>query len=93
VLARLDGVSRVHALAELVRTSDYFTILGVDPAATNHAIDQAHHRLRSMIPTADLADDPETLRLAREVLRSLDEARDVLSVPQLRAAYRQHLKS
>jgi len=75
-----------------VRTSDYFTILGVDPSAAPDAIAAAHRRLRRNLRAEDFQKNPELYGLAREVLRSIDEAWDVLSVPELRAAYQQHLK-
>ena len=90
-LLTLAPAVRLRALAELVRTSDYFTILGVDTRATKAAVDEAHHQLRGLIDVEDYARDPDLLRLAREVIRSLDEARDVLRVPELRSAYQLHL--
>lgn len=91
-LAELERASRLRALAELVRTSDYFTILGVDASATKADIDEAHHHLRAMIDIQSFEADPPMLALAREVIRSIDEARDVLKVPELRSAYQRHLK-
>jgi DnaJ-class molecular chaperone len=91
-MASLEPKARVRALAELVRTSDYFTILGVDTSATKAAIDEAHHHLRSLVRAPEYEAEPQLLALAREVIRSLDEARDVLKVPELRAAYQRHLK-
>lgn len=86
------GEARLRALAALVRTSDYFTILGIDPSASAAEIAEAHRRIRALIGTDDLARTPELIHVAREVIRSIDEARDVLSIPELRAAYQQHLK-
>jgi hypothetical protein len=91
-LAELEETKRLKALAELVRTSDYFTILGVDASATKADIDEAHHHLRTMIQVQAFEADATLLALAREVIRSLDEARDVLKVPELRTAYQRHLK-
>lgn len=91
-LQSLEPKARLAALAELVRTSDYFTILGVDHAANKSAIDQAHHRLRSLVAGPEHQEDPESRKLSAEVLRSLDEARDVLKIPELRTAYLRHLK-
>lgn len=91
-LAALEPRERLRALAELVRTSDYFTILGVDASATKLQIDEAHHHLRRMIEVEAFEQEPALRAMAREVARSLDEARDVLKVPQLRAAYQRHLK-
>lgn len=91
-LADLDGSGRIRALAELVRTSDYFTILGLDTQATKVEIDRAHLQLRSMIQIPREAGDANLMRLANEVIRSLDEARDVLKVPELKAAYLSHLR-
>ncbi|MEQ8280793.1 MAG: hypothetical protein RMA76_39140 [Deltaproteobacteria bacterium] len=91
-LRSLEPRARLAALAELVRTSDYFTILGVDGSATKHQIDEAHHHLRRMIDVEAFESEPSLRATAREVARSLDEARDVLKVPQLRAAYQRHLK-
>ncbi|MEQ9502047.1 MAG: hypothetical protein RIT81_34565 [Deltaproteobacteria bacterium] len=91
-LRSLEPRARLAALAELVRTSDYFTILGVDGSATKHQIDEAHHHLRRMIDVEVFESEPSLRATAREVARSLDEARDVLKVPQLRAAYQRHLK-
>jgi hypothetical protein len=91
-LQSLEPKARLAALAELVRTSDYFTILGVDHSAHKSAIDQAHHRLRSLVAGPEHQEDPESRKLSAEVLRSLDEARDVLKIPELRSAYLRHLK-
>ncbi len=91
-LGALEPRDRLRALAELVRTSDYFTILGVDFSASKLQIDEAHHHLRRMIEIESFEQDPAMRAMAREVVRSLDEARDVLKVPQLRAAYQRHLK-
>ncbi len=87
-LEQLDADARVRALAEVVRTRDYFDILSVDATATEPAIAEAHRRVRSLVPKRVPA---ELEAIAREVLRSVDEARDVLLIPELRAAYEQHL--
>lgn len=91
-LGELDPPGRIRALAELVRTSDYFTILGVDTQASKADIDKAHSQLRSMIQVPSSSVDPSLERLAKEIVRSLDEARDVLKVPELKAAYLSHLR-
>ena len=74
----------------MVRTSDYFAMLGVDAAASSRDVAQAHQRLRSLVP-AEVERDPSARLLSREIVRSLDQARDVLTVPELRAAYLRHL--
>jgi DnaJ-class molecular chaperone len=60
----------------------------VDPSASGQTIDDAHRRMRSLVPDEVSA---ELEAMAREVLRSVDEARDILMIPELRAAYEQHL--
>ena len=89
MLAELSSHERVHALAEMVRTQDYFGILDIDTSANRKAISDAHQRIRSLVPD-DLGGDLELM--VREVLRSVDEARDVLMIPELRAAYEHHLE-
>lgn len=89
VLAGLDDEARVHAMAEMVRTEDYFGILDVDAGASRKAIDEAHRRVRELVPE-DV--DAGLEAMVREVLRSVDEARDVLMIPELRAAYEHHLE-
>lgn len=89
---RSDRERDLRAYAEIVRTSDYFTILGVDRNAPSEAIAAAHRRLRRSLRAEDFQKNPELYGIAREVLRSIDEAWDVLSVPELRSAYQQHLK-
>ena len=76
----------------MVRTSDYFTILGVDENASKQDIDEAHHQLRGMVPVEHDPRNTGAPALIREVVRSLDQARDVLKVPELRAAYLRHLR-
>ena len=85
-LDALSGPDRLRALAERVRSSDYFTMLGISESAASEHVEAAHRRLRSLVPHDA---DPS---LAREVIRSLDQARDVLKVPELRAAYLRHLR-
>lgn len=91
-LEQLDGEGRLREWAERVRTCDYFTILGVDPSAPIEAIAEAHRVLKAQIRPDDFVRNPTLLSLAREVLQGFDEAWDVLSVPELRAAYAQHLR-
>ena len=91
-LRTLPALARLRALAEMVRTSDYFTMLGVDENASWQDVDEAHRRLRGMVPTLQEAPEPSGPPLAREVIRSIDEARDVLKIPELRAAYLRHLR-
>jgi hypothetical protein len=94
-LSSEDRTTREHELrayAEVIRTSDYFTILGVEPGAPAEAIAAAHRRITKSLRPEDFQKNPELYGLAREVLRSVDEAWDVLSVPELRTAYQQHLK-
>ena len=88
-LAELDDESRVHAMAEMVRTRDYFGILEVDAQASRKTIDDAHQRVRALIPR-DVGHELESM--VREVLRSVDEARDILMIPELRAAYEHRLE-
>lgn len=88
-LALLDAEERVRAMAERVRTKDYFGILDVEPNASRKAIDDAHRRIRKLVPQ-DVSGDLE--HMVREVLRSVDEARDILMIPELRAAYEHHLE-
>lgn len=88
-LGALSPEQRLQALFELVRSSDYFTILGVGGDATKRQIDDAHQQLRRLLDPAAL--DPAQAAQAREVLRSVDEARDVLRVPALREAYLKNL--
>ncbi|MBX2813010.1 MAG: hypothetical protein KTR25_14435 [Myxococcales bacterium] len=87
-LAELNQQERVRYLAEMVRTRDYFGILGIDGSANRRAIDEAHQRVRSLIPDQVQTELESTVR---EVLRSVDEARDILIIPELRAAYEHHL--
>ncbi len=89
---RLDPPSRLRALARLVRANDYFTILGVTPTSAPDEVRAAHRRLTELIDTDVISVDPDLVELAREIRRSLDEARDVLADPTLKAAYQQHLK-
>lgn len=89
LLASLESEARVRAMAEMVRTHDYFGILDIDASATRKAIDDAHQRMRNLVPE-DVGDDLESM--VQEVLRSVDEARDVLIIPELRAAYEHHLE-
>ncbi len=91
-LVELEAETRLRALLELVRTSDYFTILGIDWNASKAAIDEAHYHLRSTVRLEHFRHDPNLLEVAQEVIRGLDEARDVLSVPELKTAYQQHLR-
>lgn len=91
-LSSLDPVTRLKALAGLIRSSDYFGILGVNEGASSEDVDRAHRRLVLMIDEKATSRDPELGALAREVRRSLDEARDVLANPELADAYLQHLK-
>lgn len=77
-------------MAEMIRTSDYFTMLAVGEQASAAEIDDAHARLRALVPSDANPHDGEAQALLREVVRSLDEARDVLKVPELRAAYLRH---
>lgn len=88
-LAALDDEERVRAMAEMVRTHDYFGILDVDTTASGPAIDEAHREMRQLVPDA-ISEELESM--VREVLRSVDEARDVLMIPELRAAYEHHLE-
>jgi hypothetical protein len=88
----LDAPGRLRALADLVNANDYFTILGVASDAEAGEVDDAHERLIQLIDLTAIAIDPDLVELARRVRRSLDEARDVLVNPELRAAYQQHLK-
>lgn len=91
-LVELEAETRLRALLELVRTSDYFTILGIDWNASKAAIDEAHYHLRSTVRLEHFRHDPNLREVAQEVIRGLDEARDVLSVPELKTAYQQHLR-
>jgi CheY-like chemotaxis protein len=91
-LSRLDPEARLVALANIVRTSDYFTILGLTFEAETEAVIAAHGALRRLVRIEDFQRSPDLFFLARDVLRTLDEARDVLAVPALRAAYRRHLR-
>ncbi len=84
------GLARLRAMAEMIRTSDYFTMLAVGEQASAAEIDDAHARLRALVPSDANPHDGEAQALLREVVRSLDEARDVLKVPELRAAYLRH---
>jgi hypothetical protein len=88
----LDASGRLRALADLVNANDYFTILGVAPDSDAADVEEAHERLIQLIDLTAVAIDPDLVDLARQVRRSLDEARDVLVNPELRAAYQQHLK-
>ena len=67
-------------------------MLGVEEAASKDDIDAAHQVLRELVRIDNFRDDAELFAIAREVGRSLDEARDVLRVAELRVAYLQHLK-
>ncbi|MCK6551712.1 hypothetical protein L6R52_38115 [Myxococcota bacterium] len=89
-LARMPAERRVRVLAEIVRTQDYFGILHVERTASTEELRASHASLRALLSIDALP--PELVGLAREVIRSLDEARDVLSVPALRASYQQHLR-
>jgi DNA-binding response OmpR family regulator len=86
------GPDRLRALESVIRTGDYFEILGVDRGATAGEVEEAHRSLMALIEDDEATLDPELASVAREVRRSLDEARDVLVDPELRRAYEQHLK-
>jgi hypothetical protein len=88
----IEAEVKLKAFAERIRTSDYFAILGVAPDADAQEIREAHRALRFDLRLDELARSPDLLEIAREVRRALDEARDVLLVPELRAKYQQHLK-
>jgi hypothetical protein len=88
----LDAAGRLRALADLVNANDYFAILGVEPDASASEVEAAHGRLIDLIDTDALGMDLKLVELARQVRRSLDEARDVLVNPELRAAYQRHLE-
>jgi hypothetical protein len=88
----LDAAGRLEALADLVNSNDYFAILGVTADSDAADVEEAHERLIQLIDLTAIAIDPDLTELARRVQRSLDEARDVLVNPELRAAYQRHLK-
>jgi CheY-like chemotaxis protein len=90
--APIEAEAKLKAFAERMRTSDYFAILGVRPDADPEAIREAHRSIRFELRLDELVRSPDLLELAREVRRGLDEARDVLLVPELRAQYQRHLK-
>lgn len=73
-----------EALLKKVREADYFEILGVAVEATTEDVGVAHALLRASL--ADVGTTVSRLQL-EEMLAAVDEARDVLSEPALRAAY------
>lgn len=80
------GSLTFDALLRRVRECDYFEILGVGAEASGDEVRAAHARLRDRAKA--LARESSTPRgHLEEVQSALDEARDVLSVPSLRAAY------
>lgn len=72
----------LEPLLRAVREADYFEILGVSVEATVEDVKAAHAGLR-----ASLAGMGAPRLQLDEVQAALDEARDVLSEPALRAAY------
>lgn len=73
-----------EGLLRKVREADYFEILGVAVESSAADVLAAHAQLRASVLEAG----PAVPRLqAEEMLAALDEARDVLSEPALRAAY------
>ena len=76
--------SLVDALLKKVREADYFEILGVTESASTDEVRSAHAALRGSLAALDGAVPRAQLE---ELLGGLDEARDVLCEPVLRAAY------
>lgn len=84
-----DGGARrdkgfTDALLRKVREADYFEVLGVAVEATTDEVRAAHAQLRASLGEVGAAVPRAQLD---EMLAAIDEARDVLSEPALRAAY------
>jgi CheY-like chemotaxis protein len=82
-------LARVHDKLEQVRRADYFTVLGVGRLCTPHEVRDAYERLRAEY-------DPRRFQGMREegleerldeILRVVEDARDVLADDFLRAEY------
>lgn len=86
----LEPSARIRHLADLARHADYFRILDVPRDAGPEAVAAAHAVLVRRLTTAARDADPSLAPVVRELLRTLDEAREVLSVPEMREAYREH---
>jgi curved DNA-binding protein CbpA len=90
-LAGLPADQRVRQLAHLARTADYFALLDLSPDASTEAVERSAAFLGEVIRSAMQTQAPGVRALAEEVLRVVEEARHVLSAPDLRAAYQKHL--
>jgi DNA-binding response OmpR family regulator len=88
-----DQRRRIEVKYAQVCEGDYFTLLDLTPEADTAAIERAYGHLRREFEPdrlgAEVAEE-YTEQLA-EILQVLTEAYRVLSVPELRTAYKEHL--
>jgi hypothetical protein len=82
-------LARVRDKLEQVRRADYFSVLGVGRLCTPHEVRDAHERLRAEFdPRRFLGVREEGLEARlEEILRVVEDARDVLADDFLRAEY------
>ncbi len=92
-LALAGDLTGLREKLDEVRFADYFTILGfrLDETLPASAVERQHRALRQRFePSRFLAVADRALESQLDELhRGLDEAREVLSDPQLRERYRQ----
>lgn len=86
---RMEPSARIRHLADLARHADYFRILDVPDDAGPETVTAAHAVLVRRLTDAARDADPSLAPVVRELLRTLDEAREVLTVPEMREAYRE----
>jgi curved DNA-binding protein CbpA len=85
----MEPSARIRHLADLARHADYFRILDVPDDAGPETVTAAHAVLVRRLTDAARDADPSLAPVVRELLRTLDEAREVLTVPEMREAYRE----
>lgn len=88
-----DQRRRIEAKYAQVCEGDYFTLLDLTPEADAAEIERAYGHVRREFEPGRLATEvaQEYTEQLAEILQVLTEAYQILSIPELRTAYKEHL--